>query len=568
MPNTSPINDNAGVTEYILQKAAQANLARVYPIGAVSKGSNGDQLADIAELRAAGCVGISDDGRPVKTALLMRRALEYAGMFNMPVLEHCEDPSLKGEGVAHEGYHASTLGLRGIPGVAESIMVQRDIALAEMTGASVHICHMSAATSLRAVREGKQHGARVSCEVAPHHFTLTDESLATPVSYDTNMKMNPPLRATADRDEMLAGIVDGSVDAIATDHAPHHYDEKKMEFDLAPFGIVGLETCVSICFDRLVHPGLIRLPRLVELLSTNPARLLNVPAGTLSEGAIADITVLAPDLAVTVDPSNVPIEGAQHAVWRMAVQGRCGGDNCWWPDRVCERPGGRRRALSVIVSHATLKRRLDELYTSFNCVDSATDPIQLVRRFADPADREVAGFCAAALAFGRVASVLQSIERLFAVMGRSPAAYVRAFDPRRQARDLKPIVHRWTKGDDLTALVIILQRMLQKGSIEAFFLEGYDPQAADLSARARIVFHASDADRPPPGVRQPEAPSGRGVFLLAPVVRRRMQAAESVSALDGPAATRWISASGKASPPPSSSCRSTRMSFASGGACD
>ena len=205
MPNTSPINDNAGVTEYILQKAAQANLARVYPIGAVSKGSNGDQLADIAELRAAGCVGISDDGRPVKTALLMRRALEYAGMFNMPVLEHCEDPSLKGEGVAHEGYHASTLGLRGIPGVAESIMVQRDIALAEMTGASVHICHMSAATSLRAVREGKQHGARVTCEVAPHHFTLTDESLATPVSYDTNVKMNPPLRATADRDEMLAG---------------------------------------------------------------------------------------------------------------------------------------------------------------------------------------------------------------------------------------------------------------------------------------------------------------------------------------------------------------------------
>jgi dihydroorotase len=318
MPNTSPINDNAGVTEYILQKAAQANLARVYPIGAVSKGSNGDQLADIAELRAAGCVGISDDGRPVKTALLMRRALEYAGMFKMPVLEHCEDPSLKGEGVAHEGYHASTLGLRGIPGAAESIMVQRDIALAEMTGARVHICHMSAATSLRAVREGKYHGAAVSCEVAPHHFVLTDESLSTPVSYDTNMKMNPPLRAAADRDEMLAGIIDGSVDAIATDHAPHHRDEKRMEFDLAPFGIVGLETCVSICLDRLVHPGLIRWSRLVELLSTNPARLLNVPAGALSEGALADISVLAPDLAVTVDPAtfhskarNTPFGGWQ-----------------------------------------------------------------------------------------------------------------------------------------------------------------------------------------------------------------------------------------------------------------
>jgi dihydroorotase len=276
----------------------------VYPIGAVSKGSEGDQLADIAELRAAGCVGISDDGRPVKTALLMRRALEYAGMFDMPVLEHCEDPSLKGEGVAHEGYHASKLGLRGIPAAAESIMAQRDIALAEMTGAAVHICHMSAATSLRAVREGKRHNARVTCEVAPHHFTLTDASLASPVSYDTNVKMNPPLRSTEDRDEMLKGIVDGSVDVIATDHAPHHYDEKKVEFDLAPFGIVGLETCVSICFDRLVHAGLIRLPRLIELLSTNPARILHVPAGTLSEGARADISILAPDLSVTVDPSS------------------------------------------------------------------------------------------------------------------------------------------------------------------------------------------------------------------------------------------------------------------------
>jgi dihydroorotase len=245
----------------------------------------------------------------VKTALLMRRALEYAGMFNLPVLEHCEESSLKGEGVAHEGYHASALGLRGIPAAAESIMVQRDIALAEMTGSAVHICHMSAAMSLRAVREGKQHGVRVSCEVAPHHFTLTDESLATPVSYDTNMKMNPPLRTASDRDEMLKGIVDGSVDAIATDHAPHHYDEKKMEFDLAPFGIVGLETCVSLCFDRLVHPGLIRISRLVELLSTNPARILQIPAGSLAEGAIADIAILAPDLEVTVDATKFRSKG-------------------------------------------------------------------------------------------------------------------------------------------------------------------------------------------------------------------------------------------------------------------
>jgi len=318
MPNTVPINDNAGVTEFILKKAAEARLARVYPIGAVSRGSDGEQLADIGELRAAGCVAISDDGRPVKTALLMRRALEYAGMFKMPVLEHCEDLSLRGEGVAHEGYHASLLGLRGIPGLAESIMAQRDIALAEFTGGWVHICHMSAATTLRAVREGKTHGVNVTCEVAPHHFTLTDEALASPVSYDTNVKMNPPLRGTVDRDEMLKGIVDGSVDAIATDHAPHHYDEKKVEFDMAPFGIIGLETCVSLSLDRLVHSGLIRLPRLVELLSTNPARILNIPGGSLSDGAIADVTVLAPDLQVVVDASkfrsksrNTPFGGWQ-----------------------------------------------------------------------------------------------------------------------------------------------------------------------------------------------------------------------------------------------------------------
>ena len=309
MPNTSPVNDNAGVTEFILKKAAEANLARVYPIGAASRGSDGEQLADIAELKQAGCVAISDDGRPVKTALLARRALEYAGMFGMPLLEHCEDQSLKNDGVAHEGYHASALGLRGIPGVAESIMAQRDIALAEITGGAVHVCHMSASTTLRAVRDGKRYGVKVTCEVAPHHFTLTDEMLAAPVSYDTNMKMNPPLRSAYDRDEMLKGIADGSVDVIATDHAPHHYDEKKMEFDQAPFGIVGLETCVSLCLDRLIHAGIINLSRLIELLSMNPARVLNLSGGSLSEGAVADITILAPDLPVAIDPAHFKSKG-------------------------------------------------------------------------------------------------------------------------------------------------------------------------------------------------------------------------------------------------------------------
>jgi dihydroorotase len=316
MPNTSPVNDSVGVTEYILKKAKEANLARVYPIGAVSRGQNGEQLADIAELHAAGCVAVTDDGRPVATALLMRRALEYTQMFGIPVIEHCEEPSLKGDGVAHEGFHASTLGLRGIPGEAESIMALRDISLAELTGGIVHIAHMSARQTLDAVRYGKSRGIKVTCEVAPHHFILTDERLGAPVPYDTNAKMNPPLRETADRDAMLAGIADGTVDVIATDHAPHHYDEKHVEFDRAPFGITGLETAVSLCFDRLVHAGVISLSRLIELLSVNPARILRVPGGSLADGQPADLSILAPDLAVTVSAAtmrsrskNTPFDG-------------------------------------------------------------------------------------------------------------------------------------------------------------------------------------------------------------------------------------------------------------------
>ena len=305
MPNTDPVNDHAGITEFILKKAAEAQRARVYPIGAVSIGSKGEQLAELGEQKTAGCVAFTDDGRPVATALLMRRALEYAGMLGVPVINHCEDPSLKGDGVAHEGYVAAKLGLRGIPGEAESIMVERDISLAELSGAHVHIAHMSARQSLRAVRAGKERGVRVTCEVAPHHFTLTDDSLDGPVKYDTNFKMNPPLRASADRDAMLEGIADGSVDVIATDHAPHHVDEKMVEFDLAPFGIVGLETAVPIVFERLVHPGRISLRRMVELLSLNPARLLNVPGGTLGEGAPADITILWPDMASTIEAARL-----------------------------------------------------------------------------------------------------------------------------------------------------------------------------------------------------------------------------------------------------------------------
>jgi dihydroorotase len=316
MPNTSPVNDNASVTEFILTRAAEAGLARVYPIGAVSVGSRGEQLAEIGELQAAGCVAISDDGLPVATALLMRRAMEYASMFDLLVIDHCEDPSLKADGVAHDGDVAGLLGLRGIPGAAESIMVERDISVAEMTGGRYHVAHMSARQSLRAVREGKARGVHVTCEVTPHHLLLNHEALAASGGYDTACKMNPPLREEADRLAMLEGLRDGSIDVIATDHAPHHADEKALDFDQAPFGIVGLESAVSLCLDRLVHGGIIGLSRLVELLSANPARILKVSGGTLSEGGPADLTVLAPDHQVTIDAArfvskgkNTPFDG-------------------------------------------------------------------------------------------------------------------------------------------------------------------------------------------------------------------------------------------------------------------
>ena len=301
MPNTVPVNDSASVTRAIVEKAAAEALVRVHPIGCVSKGMKGETLSEIADLRAAGCVALSDDGRPVATALLMRRALEYAGMFRMPVIDHCEEPSLKGEGVAHEGYVASQLGLRGIPAAAESIIVERDIALAEMTGSPLHIAHLSTRQALRAVRAAKARGVRVTCEVAPHHFTLTDERLTGPIIYDTNLKMNPPLRERADVEALLHGLADGTVDAIATDHAPHQQDEKHVEFDRAPFGIIGLETAVPLALDRLFHPGVVTMRRLVQLMSVNPAHILGLSGGTLRPDRPADITILAPGVAVTVD---------------------------------------------------------------------------------------------------------------------------------------------------------------------------------------------------------------------------------------------------------------------------
>lgn len=313
MPNTSPVNDQAGITQFILKRAAEVGLARVYPIGAVSMGSNGEQITEIGDLHQSGCVAITDDGKPVGSALLMRRALEYASMFKMPVIEHCEDPSLKGDGVAHEGAVAGRLGLKGIPSCAESIMAERDISIAELTKGHVHIAHMSVRETLRAVRAGKERGIHVTCEVTPHHFTLTDEAIA---GYDTNTKMNPPLREEADRLAMIEGLRDGSIDVIATDHAPHHADEKALEFDRAPFGIVGCETAIPLCVTKLIEPGIIEWPRLIELLSAAPARILNVPGGTLTEGGVADITVIAPKAVVTIRAAalkskskNTPFDG-------------------------------------------------------------------------------------------------------------------------------------------------------------------------------------------------------------------------------------------------------------------
>ncbi len=298
MPDTEPANDEAGVTGLILARAAEAGLARVHPVGAVTKGRAGRQLAAIGELRDAGCVAVSDAGRPVADAILMRRALEYAAMCGMAVIDHCEDAALTAGGVANEGASAARLGLRGMPAAAEEIAAARDVALSGLTGGPVHLAHVSTRGTLGAVRSGKARGVPVTCEVTPHHLTLTDARLA---DYDTNFKTNPPLRVAADVEALLAGLADGTVDCVASGHAPHHFDEKLVEFDRAPFGVVGLETAVSVCLDRLVHAGHVSLSRLVGLLSANPARVLGVEGGALTEGAPADVTVLAPDLPVTVD---------------------------------------------------------------------------------------------------------------------------------------------------------------------------------------------------------------------------------------------------------------------------
>lgn len=301
MPNTQPVNDNATVTRYIIERAKEAGLVNVLPIGAITKESKGEQLAEIGEMSEAGIVAISDDGHPVPNAMVMRRAMEYSCSFNLPVVDHCECKHLSAGGVMNEGFYSTLLGLKGMTHLAEEHDVQRDILLAEATGAHIHIAHLSTARSLQMVREAKAKGIRVTCEVTPHHFTLTDAAVE---GFDTNTKMNPPLRTARDVEVIIEGIADGTVDAIATDHAPHHADEKALQYDQAPFGIVGLETALSLSLDRLYHTGKIGMMRLVELLSTSPARVFNLKRGTLIAGSIADLTIFDPDVLTTVDPSR------------------------------------------------------------------------------------------------------------------------------------------------------------------------------------------------------------------------------------------------------------------------
>ena len=311
MPNTNPVNDSRSVTEFILSEADDA-LARVFPIGAITKGSKGEELAEMAELHAAGCVAISDDGRPVMNAAIMRRAMEYSKIFDIPIISHCEECTLSNKGVMNEGFVSTELGLHGIPAAAEEVMVSRDIALAGLTGCRVHIAHVSTGGSVRMVREAKARGVKVTAETCPHYFTLTEEAVR---GYNTLAKMNPPLRTADDVAAIKQGLKDGTIDVIATDHAPHAMDEKSVEFDHAPFGIVGLETAVGLVF-KLVHEGVLSMSEAVRKLSFNPASILKINKGTLSVGADADITIIDPNVEWTVDSSqfksksrNTPFEG-------------------------------------------------------------------------------------------------------------------------------------------------------------------------------------------------------------------------------------------------------------------
>ncbi|MBW2474609.1 MAG: dihydroorotase [Deltaproteobacteria bacterium] len=321
MPNTNPVNDNLSVTNYILNKVKEEGHCRVFPIASISKGLQGESMTEMGELKGLGVYGVSDDGKPVSNAQLMRRAMEYAKPFGITIVTHAEDLELVGSGVMNEGPVSTELGLKGIPCVAEDAATAREIMLAEFTGAHLHVAHVSTKGSIDLVRQAKKRGVNVTCEATPHHFTLTDEAVR---GYNTNAKMNPPLRSAEDREAVRKGIADGTVDAIATDHAPHHIDEKNVEFNIAMNGIVGLETALPLSL-QLVEDGLIDLPKAVALLTCGPAAALGIPAGQLEEGGVADVTVIDPELEWTVDAQklvskskNTPFDG-----WKMNGAALC-----------------------------------------------------------------------------------------------------------------------------------------------------------------------------------------------------------------------------------------------------
>ena len=321
MPNTRPVNDNTSVTELILARAAAAGFARVLPLGCISKGQEGHDLAEYGELKAAGCVAVSDDGKPVVSSSLMRRALEYARAFGLPLAVHEEDPLLVGKGVMHEGPTSTRLGLKGIPAAAEDVMVARDLSLLELTGGRLHVQHVSTAGAVRAVRDAKKRGLPVTAEVTPHHLALTDEDVGAS-GYSTDFKMAPPLRSADDVKALREGLADGTIDAVATDHAPHSPVEKDLEFDAAMNGIIGLETAFSVCLE-LVRKGVLPERRLVEALTVGPAKAFGIAAGTLSRGAAADVAVLDPAAEWVVEPAKL-FSKSKNTPWKgKRLVGRC-----------------------------------------------------------------------------------------------------------------------------------------------------------------------------------------------------------------------------------------------------
>lgn len=317
MPNTKPVNDNQSVTDFIFDKARKEGAVHVYPVGAITKGLKGEELSEIGELKSAGVIAITDDGKPVMNSELMRRGMEYATMFDLPVISHCEDLHLSEGGVMNEGFVSTELGLKGIPNASEDVMTARDIALAELTGARLHIAHVSTRGAVNLIRDAKNRGVKVTCETAPHYFTLT-EKMAT--DYNTNAKMNPPLRSGDDLQAIREGLKDGTIDVIATDHAPHEASEKDVEFDKAPFGIVGLETSLPLTL-KLVEEDIISLTEAIAKLTVNPARILSLNKGTLSVGADADISIINPDSEWQIDVKKFKSKGKNSPFQGWNVKG-------------------------------------------------------------------------------------------------------------------------------------------------------------------------------------------------------------------------------------------------------